>query len=208
VIIESPDREDRPGKNVTFADWLGLPEDESGEFIDGTLMEEEVPDAIHEVIVAWLIGALRSFLIGQGGLVLGSEAKFAVSARRGRKPDASAYLPESRKPPRRGIIATPPDIMIEVISPTPRDARRDRVEKLQEYAAFGVRWYAIIDPEERTFELLELGADGRYAHARAEADGVIEAVPGLPGLTLDLDALWREVEQLGPASSDEPGEDR
>jgi Uma2 family endonuclease len=167
-------------------------------------VEEEVPDAVHEVVVVWVIRVLGGWLIPQGGLMLGSEAKFAVQPPRGRKPDASAYLPGSRKPPRRGAISVPPDIMVEVISPTPRDARRDRVEKLQEYALFGVRWYWIIDPQDRTLEILELGADGRYVHALAAADGVVERVPGGEGLTLDLDALWSEVERLGPESGEGP----
>lgn len=189
---------------MTFAEWVALPEDEPGELVDGWLVEEEVPDAIHEVIVAWVIRMLGGWVIPQGGLVLGSEAKFAVSAPRGRKPDASAYLPASRKPPRRGAIGVPPDIMVEVVSPTPRDARRDRVEKLHEYAAFGVRWYWIIDPQERTLEILELGPDGRYVHALSVADGVVDRVPGADGLTLDLDALWSEVERLGPESGEGP----
>jgi Uma2 family endonuclease len=204
-MVSQSARIDAPAKRgMTFADWVRLPEDEPGELVDGQLVEEEVPDAIHEVVVAWVIRILGGWLIPQGGLVLGSEAKFAVSAPRGRKPDASAYLPGSRTPPRRGAITAPPDIMVEVVSPTPRDARRDRVEKLQEYAAFGVRWYWIIDPQERTLEILELGADGRYAHARPAADGVVTSVPGLDGLTLDLDALWGEVERLGPESGEEP----
>ncbi|WP_434048558.1 MULTISPECIES: Uma2 family endonuclease [Sorangium] len=189
-------------RRITFADWTSLPEDEPGELVDGRLVEEEVPDAIHEVIVAWVIRVLGGWLIPHGGLVLGSEAKYAVSAVSGRKPDASAYMPQSRKPPRRGTINAPPDIMVEVVSPTPRDARRDRVEKLHEYASFGVRWYWIIDPQERTLEILELGADRRYVHARSAADGIVASVSGLEGLSLDLDALWREVELLGPESGE------
>ncbi|WP_434048547.1 MULTISPECIES: Uma2 family endonuclease [Sorangium] len=120
----------------------------------------------------------------------------------GRKPDASAYMPQRRKPPRRRAINAPPDIMVEVVSPTPRDARRDRVEEPHEYASFGVRWYWIIDPQERTLEILELGADRRYVHARSAADGIVASVSGLEGLSLDLDALWREVELLGPESGE------
>lgn len=191
-------------REMTFAAWTTLPEDEPGELVDGQLVEEEVPDAIHEVVVVWIIRVLGGWIIRRGGLVLGSEAKFAVSPPRGRKSDASAYLPDSRKPPRRGVIAVPPDVMVEVISSTPRDARRDRVDKLHEYAAFGVPFYWIIDPQERTLEILELGADGRYVHALAAADGCVDRVPGIEGLTLDLDALWTEVERLGPESGEGP----
>ncbi|XXT23344.1 Uma2 family endonuclease [Sorangium sp. So ce429] len=205
VAIRQSAAGDAPARpRLTLADWTGLPEDEPGELVDGLLAEEEVPDAVHEVVVTWIIGVLRSWLIARGGLVLGSEAKFAVTSSSGRKPDASAYLPGSRKPPRRGVLHVPPDIMVEVISPSPRDARRDRVDKLHEYALFGVRWYWLIDPQGTTIDLLELGADGRYVHARAAADGVVSGVPGLEGLTLDLDALWSEVERLGPESGDAP----
>lgn len=204
VVRQSALAEVLTERTMTFAAWAALSEDEPGELVDGRLVQEEVPDAIHEVIVTWVIGLLRGWIIAQGGLVLGSDAKFMVSPPRGRKPDASAYLPGSRKPPRRGAIGVPPDIMVEVVSPTPRDARRDRVEKLREYAAFGVAWYWIIDPQEGTLEILELGADGRYVHALAAADGSVDHVPGAPGLTLDLDALWSEVERLGPESGEVP----
>jgi Uma2 family endonuclease len=88
----------------------------------------------------------------------------------------------------------PPDILVEVISPDPRDRRRDRIQKLNEYAAFGVRWYWLVDTEARTLEILKLGEDGRYIHTLDAAGGTID-VPGCDSLTLDLDALWHELDE-------------
>jgi Uma2 family endonuclease len=89
----------------------------------------------------------------------------------------------------------PPDIAIEVVSPSRRDERRDREEKLGEYAAFGIRWYWIVDPERRTVEIHALDG-GSYVLAVEGSAGVIESVPGCPGLLLDLDVLWSKADAL------------
>lgn len=181
---------------MTFEAWASLPEDEPGELVDGRLVEEETPDLAHECVVAWLVCALKLWMRGRGGFVFGSEGKFAVAPRRGRKPDVTVYLPGNKKPEARGVVRTPPDIAIEVVSPTPRDGRRDRIEKAHEYAAFGVRWYWIVDPALRAIEILERGPDGRYVVAGGQGEGRLEDLPGCEGLVLDLDDMWAEVDRL------------
>ena len=183
---------------LTLAEWYSLPEDQPGELVDGRLEEEEVPDFVHEFLVALLAQVFTNWVVPIGGVVGGSEAKLAVGEKRGRKPDLTLYLPGSAMPPRRGLIRVPPHLAVEIISPRPRDTRRDRVDKLAEYAAFGIRYYWLVDPELRTVEILELGNDVRYVHALGATSGIVDPVPGCEGLSLDLDHLWETIDRLEP----------
>jgi Uma2 family endonuclease len=181
---------------MTLTEWAALPEDEPGELVNGLLTEEEMPSYLHEYVIAWLIRVLGNWAVLHGAWVAGSGGKFAVARGLGRMPDLTVYLRGVRRPQLQGLIDAPPSIALEVVTPTPRDERRDRVEKLREYAAFGVKWYWLIDPELRAFEVLELGADGRYVHAVAVSEGVVENVPGCEGLSVDVGGLWAEVDAL------------
>jgi Uma2 family endonuclease len=181
---------------VTIEEWEALDEDDWRELVDGRLEEAEVPGLAHEIVVTEVVTAIRNWLENRG-YVFASGAKYVVGRGRGRLPDASAYFTRQRLPS-RSAVRRPPDIMIEVISQTPGDHRRDRVHKVQDYARFGVRFYWLIDPEARTLEILEL-RDGRYTVALTASEGVVD-VPGCEGLKLDLDELWQRIDDLG----DEP----
>jgi Uma2 family endonuclease len=184
------------GRTLSVAEWEALPEDEPGELVDGRLVGEEMPDLVHEVVVVWLVEALRRWLRPLGGVVVGSELKLVVASGRGRKADVVAYFPAHPPLPERGVVRVPPDLLVEVISPTSSDRRRDRVDKASDYAAFGVRRYWLLDPEERTLEFLELDSDGRFAKVLDARAGTVDRVPGCKGLVLDLDALWAEIDEL------------
>lgn len=181
---------------ITLTEWAALPEDELGEVVDGWLVEEEAPDWVHEETVGWLIEVLRPWVRAQGGRIGGSGARLAVAERRGRCPDVVIFLHE--KPSPRGLITALPDIVIEIVSASPADQRRDRVTKLAEYAAQGIPQYWIIDPALRSLEILVLNQAGRYEHAVATTDARLEEVPGCPGLMIDLPALWAELDELEP----------
>jgi Uma2 family endonuclease len=185
------------GSTLTLHAWAELPEDAEGELVDGVLVDDEMTDAVHEVVVAALVELLRGWARPRGALVLGSELKLAVSDGRGRKADVAVYFAGAPRPAPRGLVHTAPSLVVEVVSSRPRDIRRDRVEKMDEYAVFGVAWYWIVDPQLRSVEIFERAPEGRYARALARVDGRIEQVPGCEGLALDVAALWAELDELG-----------
>jgi Uma2 family endonuclease len=69
---------------------------------------------------------------------------------------------------------------------------------MDEYAAIGVPCYWIVDPALGSFEVFALTPERRYARALAATGGRLTEVPGCPGLTIDVDELWRELDRLAP----------
>jgi Uma2 family endonuclease len=177
---------------MTLEAWADMAEDEPGELVNGRLEEEEVPDHLHEAVVAFLIAMLHAWASPRRAPVFGSEHKLGVAKTRGRKPDVCMYAPGTRLG-RGSLSRTPPLLIVEVLSPRPRDVRRDRGDKLADYARFGVRLYLLVDPEARLVEVYELGADGRYVRDVSSSEGRL-TLPGCEGLELDLDSLWSEVD--------------
>ncbi len=180
---------------MTLEAWGLLAEDVEGELVDGHLEEEEMPSAIHETVVLWIAILLKGYFGARGGFVFASGIKLGVRATRGRIADVVCFTKE-RRPELRGVVRAVPEIAVEVVSPTPNDERRDRIVKPDDYAAMGVRYYWLVDPELRSFEIWELGDDRRYVRACAAIEGKVENVPGCHGLLVDLDELWAEVDRL------------
>lgn len=179
---------------MTLEEWAELDDEVEGELVDGVLEEEEVANFLHEIVVSWLNARLEAWVRRRRGRVSGSETKMAVGARRGRKPDLSVYLPGGMPALQDTLVRVTPHMVVEVVSPRPRDMRRDRVDKLRDYARSGIPYYWIVDPQLRSLEIFERGGDGRYAVALAAARGRVR-VPGCQGLALDLDALWEWVDE-------------
>ena len=92
---------------------------------------------------------------------------------------------------RRGIITEAnvsgaPDLVVEILSPS--TAERDRELKLTLYARYGVREYWIVDPDDETVEVMELGAEGAAGVRRYDA-GTVESVL-FPRLSIALDDIF------------------
>ncbi len=84
-----------------------------------------------------------------------------------------------------GPVEGPPDLVVEIISPSSR--MMDRTRKAALYADSGVPEYWVVDPERREFQLLTLD-HGQYAPVEADEGRFSSAV--VPGLVVDPAALF------------------
>jgi Uma2 family endonuclease len=78
-------------------------------------------------------------------------------------------------------------LVVEILSPS--SIRRDRYEKLEQYARFGVKEYWIVDPASHAFEILVLEDKRLVVHAIAAESGRVESKL-LTGLTIDLTEVF------------------
>jgi len=173
---------------MTLAQWGDMDEDDEGELVDGVLEEEEMPTWLHEMIVGWFVTQLTVWGRKHRARVAPSELKIAVGPKTGRKPDASVFAHEELPRLHDAVVRCKPLLVLEVLSPRPRDQRRDRVDKLRDYARAGARHYWIVDPQLRTIEMLKLEGK-KYVVATVASSGRVRPA-GFAGLALDLDDLW------------------
>jgi Uma2 family endonuclease len=122
------------------------------EFLDGELLERTVGGYPHSRIHGRLALALGR--IGGGTpLHVCPELRVQVGANRYRVIDLAVY---SDSEPTERFPVTPPLIAIEILSPT--DPAADTLQKLDEYAAWGVSHIWLIDPESKRLFAYEQSA--------------------------------------------------
>jgi Uma2 family endonuclease len=106
------------------------------------------------------------------------------------QPDA-LYVKRERKSIIRDRVFGPPDLVIEILSP--HNSRRDRIDKLNLYAQYGVGEYWIVDPHERQFDFL-VNRGGKFEIQPQQDDRYRS--PVCPEIQIDLAAFWRDLHQL------------
>src|SRR4051812_35653171 len=118
----------RADHGMTLKEWGDLPEDSYVELVDGVLVDDEMTTETHDFLQTYLAAFFLKFVEPRG--VVFVERKLGISRHTGRKPDVAVFLPGTKGVTGVArVTMAPPDIAIEVVTPTPRDIRRDRVEK-------------------------------------------------------------------------------
>jgi Uma2 family endonuclease len=177
----------KPAGAWTYEDLFTLPDDgKRYEIIEGELYEMPSPTSAHAAVIANLITMLIPILAKVGGRWFTAPLDVFFQGADPVQPDILVILPDSAaKVVMRGIEG-PPDLVIEVISPSNRG--RDLLLKRALYARAGVKEYWLLDPEARTIEILALEGDAFHRTlAGSGADIPVSPLLGeLPGTAGDL----------------------
>jgi Uma2 family endonuclease len=90
----------------------------------------------------------------------------------------------------RSTVFGPPDIVVEVLSPSSRSY--DKIEKAEAYAALGVPEYWQADPDLPELRILHL-TDGQYVPVPPDPDGRLRSRV-VPDLVVDPAALFADLD--------------
>ncbi|MEE8410546.1 MAG: Uma2 family endonuclease [Myxococcota bacterium] len=157
----------KPAKIVwTYDDYRLIPDDGFRyEVIDGDLIVTPAPSTLHQAISKRLQMALMLQIEQPGhGVVFNAPIDVIFTSTRTVQPDLLVVATPRRNIVTQRGIEGPPDLIVEIGSPTTES--RDRGVKLKLYATEGVREYWIVDPEAHVVEVLALGETGYVTHAR------------------------------------------
>ena len=173
----------------TYRDYVLLPELDRRELIEGDFFMVPAPNIKHQEIVGNLGAILRAHVRGHGlGKLLLAPTDVVLSDEDVVQPDLLFVSNERRDIITEDNVAGAPDLVIEVLSPS--TAERDTKLKLTLYARAGVSEYWIVDPDEESVEVLELGPEGRRS-TRTYASGKVSS-PALPGLDVEVGSIFAE----------------
>ena len=174
---------------VTYEEWLRLPEvsEAREEVVNGEIRIMPAPKVNHTRIVQRVYDLIRPNVNPSQVTVFCS--LFNLIIRQApltmREPDLAVFLNDTMVE-RDGNIHSAPQLIVEVLSPA--NTRRDREEKLQDYAALGVPEVWVVAPEGRTVEILLL-QEGQLRRHAIVADGVLK--PTLfPDVQVPVEEIW------------------
>jgi len=175
-------------KVLTYEEWLKLPEAEGiEEVVNGEIRKMPPNKILHADTVENLADLLKAgadpkkvqVRVSTFGLVIRHNPLTT------RVPDIALFL-RSHVVEQDGYIHSPPELIVEVLSPA--NTRAERAGKLKDYESLGVPEVWVVSPEARTVEVLTL-VNGRLNTTALLREGPL--VPrNFPEMPVDIAAIW------------------
>ncbi len=174
-------------RRYTIEDYEKLPEGSPYQLIEGELIMSPAPAPEHQEVSINLSYKLYNVVKKtKRGKVLYAPVDVYLDQENAYQPDIVVVLEGSRaKITQRGIEG-PPDIVVEILSPS--TAYYDLLEKKEVYERSGVKEYWIVDPKRKTFEIYTNSQEGFKLLSKAKGEGVVRSE--LLGIDLDLKEVF------------------
>ncbi|MDH7578931.1 MAG: Uma2 family endonuclease [Bacillota bacterium] len=174
---------------VTYEQYAQMPDDgRRYEILEGVLQMTPSPTTRHQRVSGNLYFIIRSHVAEHDlGEVFDAPLDVVLSSTCVLQPDLVFVSKAREQVINEKNIAGAPDLVVEIVSPA--TASMDRVTKAQVYARYGVPYYWVADPDQKTIEEFRLER-GIYFLVRAW-EGDAKFAPELfPGLEIKLSDVF------------------
>jgi Uma2 family endonuclease len=189
-------------RKLTYDDLARMPDDGMRhELIDGEHFVSPSPVPRHQIVAGRLHARLLSFVDDQGvGQVLIGPSDVVLSPFDVVVPDSLFVAGGHESILTEKNVQGPPDLVVEVLSPSTR--RIDEVRKRDLFERMGVQEYWLVDPVLDRLRILRRESGG-FAPAidLSAAAGEALTTPLLPGFSLPLRDIFRRGPAARPMSS-------
>ena len=174
---------------MTVAEYLALPEEKPYlEYVCGEVTAKVAPSFEHSYVAKQLAVALDPFEQSVGGVTLVEPRVRFLDDARGRIHvlDLGYWAPGRPIGDHRAM--SPPTLAIEIRSPD--QSLRDQRERCATMRRFGVPGTWLVEPDAHAIETVEEGVEHTFG------PGTVLTSTLLPGLALDIDALFSGLDQF------------
>ena len=180
---------------ANYGEYRDLPDDAPRyEIIEGVGYLTPSPGGRHQIVSANLQFHLHRFVrTNRLGRVFDAPFDVVFSERDVVQPDLLFVPSERRRIIRERGVFGPPDLVVEIVSPT--NAQRDFQDKLKLYRCYGVREYWIVDIENRSVGLWVSGEGPLDTCRTVTGDNFVDSAV-LAGFSIGLAEIFDGMEEV------------
>lgn len=172
----------------TELEYLALDTNRLIEFSDGTLEFLSMPKPNHQFILFFLIQLMNDFVKTRNlGYVLPASLRVRLRSGKYREPDIVFVSTENAH---RFVedYCDGADLVVEIVSDSYEDRKRDHVKKKREYAEADIAEYWIVDPRDEEITVFTLLGEQYVEHNKFERGQMLTSVL-LDEFTADVSAI-------------------
>jgi len=171
--------------NWSESEYLALNTNQMVEFSHGFVEFLPMPTLTHQLVAYLLHQLLEAFVAANGlGTVVGAPYKVRLWEGKYREPDV-LFMRADHRSRLTEQFSEGADLVMEVVSGSDDDRRRDLQKKREEYALAGIPEYWIVDPELGQITVLTLDGTSYSVHGEFSR-GEQATSKLLPGFAVDV----------------------